>query len=649
MSDLQIIQSTLEKTARRRRLQQGFRRMWQGLAGGAAFWLALFAMYKALPLPDEIVLRSWLLIPFGAAAGFLWGWLRQPSLVETARWIDLQRKLQERLGTALELSQKEGETPSEWNHLILADAAKSASGLNPRELLPFGLPSASRWALLLLVLGVGLGFVPEYRSKEYLQKKQDAAVIKETGRELASLTKRSMQSRPPATEAARKALDQVAELGDHLSKAQLTRSEALKDLTSMAEKLKEQAREMGKDPAVRNLERAARNSSRSGSPSSDLQKKLDAMAERMAAKADSDALEKMKNDLQKAKDLAANMPKGDTPEAKEARDKMQATLADLAKQAKDLGLDLPSLSEAIAALQNATPDQVLSDLKVAEIELEKMEAMAKAIEKMQLETEKLGKDLAEQLKKGQAEAAQSTLRKMADALQKGALKPEDLKKIMDEVSKGAEAAKPYGEVADLMKTAMNQMQQGQKPEAGQSLAQAADKLGKIMGDLGDAQSLLASLESLEQASMCIANGMAFGQYPGQNGGRAGSGQGKGKTSRGGVGTWTDENSWEYPEYADTWDNSGVNRPDQEGKGVADRGDGALADNLAPTKIKGQITPGGPMPSITMKGVSIKGTSKVQFQEMAAGAQSEAQSALNQDQVPRAYQNAVRNYFDDLKE
>jgi hypothetical protein len=51
----------------------------------------------------------------------------------------------------------------------------------------------------------------------------------------------------------------------------------------------------------------------------------------------------------------------------------------------------------------------------------------------------------------------------------------------------------------------------------------------------------------------------------------------------------------------------------------------------------------------MKGVSIKGTSKVQVEQMTATAQSDAQAALNQDQVPRAYQNAVRNYFDDLKE
>jgi hypothetical protein len=146
--------------------------------------------------------------------------------------------------------------------------------------------------------------------------------------------------------------------------------------------------------------------------------------------------------------------------------------------------------------------------------------------------------------------------------------------------------------------------------------------------------------------MAIANGQGWGENPGGKG--AGKGGRTGK-SQGGVGDWTDENSWAYPEMVDTWDNSGVERADKDGKGVSDRGDGQLADALSATKIKGQITPGGPMPSITMKGISIKGTSKVQVEEMSAAAQSDAQAALNQDQVPRAYQNAVRNYFDDLKE
>jgi hypothetical protein len=91
------------------------------------------------------------------------------------------------------------------------------------------------------------------------------------------------------------------------------------------------------------------------------------------------------------------------------------------------------------------------------------------------------------------------------------------------------------------------------------------------------------------------------------------------------------------------------RPDEEARCVSDRGDGQLADNLQSTKIKGQINPGGSMPSITLKGVSIKGMSKVDFKEVASSAQSEAQSALSQEQVPRAYRGAVRDYFDDLKE
>ena len=36
------------------------------------------------------------------------------------------------------------------------------------------------------------------------------------------------------------------------------------------------------------------------------------------------------------------------------------------------------------------------------------------------------------------------------------------------------------------------------------------------------------------------------------------------------------------------------------------------------------------------------------EESAAAAQSDAQSALSQEKVPRAYQGAVRDYFDDLK-
>jgi hypothetical protein len=116
----------------------------------------------------------------------------------------------------------------------------------------------------------------------------------------------------------------------------------------------------------------------------------------------------------------------------------------------------------------------------------------------------------------------------------------------------------------------------------------------------------------------------------------------------GVGTWADDDQGDYTgEWTGRWDNTGMERPDMDARGITDR-DQTLNDALTPDKVKGQFSQGGQMPSITLKGVSIKGTSNVQYEEAATAAQADAQSALSQEKVPRAYQGAVKDYFDDLK-
>ncbi|MBI4326456.1 MAG: hypothetical protein HY674_14500, partial [Chloroflexi bacterium] len=280
---------------------------------------------------------------------------------------------------------------------------------------------------------------------------------------------------------------------------------------------------------------------------------------------------------------------------------------------------------------------------VAAVDLEKIKAMAEALEKLQLQWEKIGKDLAEQLEKGQAEFAASRLYKMAEQLQSGSLTSEQAQQLLDEVSCAIDPAGKYGQVAEYLKRGVKQMQQGQRTAAAQSLAEAAKELERLLQELGDCQALLASLSALQRAQMCIGNCQGWGQ--GQGPPRVGQG---GKPGRG-VGTWADDGDGMIPEIMERWDNTGLERPDMAPRGMTDRGPGQLADNLAPTKLKGQMNPGGPMPSITLKGVSIKGLSRVEFKEIATAAQSEAQSAISQEQVPRAYQGAVRDYFDDLKE
>jgi arginine repressor len=357
-----------------------------------------------------------------------------------------------------------------------------------------------------------------------------------------------------------------------------------------------------------------------------------------------DALDKMKKELEKLKEAAKGMADKNSPGNEANRQKLSESLSALSKQMQDMGMQMPQLDEAINALAQNQTDLVLKDLEASLTDLEKMRDMAKSLQQLQQQTEKLGKDLAEQLKNGQPELAQATLQKMVSQLKAASLSPEQLQKILQDVSKAVDPAGNYGKVADHLKNASKQMQSGTKPGAAQALAAAAKELGDLTQAMGDAQELAATLESLNQASMCIGSGQCWGMRTSNKPGYNPHGNHPG----GGVGTWGDPNAQWDGQWSDHWDNSGVNRPDQDPMGHTDRGEGELSDALKPTKVKGQFKPGGQMPSITLKGVSIKGQSKVAYEEAATAAQSDAQSALSQEKVPRAYQGAVKDYFDDLK-
>jgi hypothetical protein len=644
MSDLEAIQSTVAAAASRRRWQRAWRGFWQGLFLGASLWLLALAAYKIFPVPFTIVLAAAGIGVLFLLIGFFYGWSRKMSLLETARWMDEQQKLQERLSTALELANSS--TQENWKQLLIADAARHAKNFDARRLLPFHLPTASRWALLVLALGAGLGFLPEYRSKAFVQKQTDKAVIKEAGKQIADLTRRNLAQRPPALEKTKENLETIEELGNQLTKTPLTRSDALKELASAADKLKTDTKELGRNPALKPLERAARETSRpGGNVPGELQKQIDALQKSLGDKGGNpDALDKMKSELQKAQQAAAGMAGKNSPDAAAARQQLAQALANLAQQAKEMGVPLANLDEAIAALQANQTDMFLKDLNAAMNDLEKLQQMAKALQQLQQQAaSKIGKDLAEQLKNGQAEAAQKTLEKMVSELKQSNLSSDQIKKLLEEVSKAIDPASEYGKVKDLLNSAVGQMKQGQQPGAAQSLADAAKELEKLLQQMGDAQSLQATLDALQKAQMSVGSGKSWAQCKNPSVGKGG------KAGRG-VGMWTDDAGWlYYPEMTERWDNSGLVRPDVDPRGLTDRGEGELADTLAPTKIRGQINPGGSMPSITLKGVSIKGQSKVQYQEAVNAAQTEAQSALNQDQVPKAYQGAVKSYFDDLKE
>ncbi|MCI0744950.1 MAG: hypothetical protein L0Y58_06050 [Verrucomicrobia subdivision 3 bacterium] len=657
MSDFQIIESALKATSARHRLQRAWTGLWRGLFIGGTLWLVVFGTYKLLPIP------LWSLSAAAIAAGaaviisiiaLVW---RRQSLLEAARWLDEKTRLQQRLSTAWEVLPM---PQSEWKELIVSDAARHVRGVDARKLVPLRWPAITRWALLVLALATGLGFVPEYRTKAYVKQQQNAAHIRDTGKQLAAFTRKQIEQRPPAIDQTQKSLETVAELGEKFGKASLTPAEALRDLASTAQRLEQQAKELGQKPELRPLAGRDRESGTGGMQSPDaLQKQIEAMQQALGkAAANADKLDKLKDQLNQARNALSGLDDKDAAAAEAAREKLAQSLSELSRQMQDMGQKLDGLEEAIKALQNNQTDLAIAGLKAALTDLEKLRDQARALQALQQEAAKIGKDLPEQLKNGQAKAAQGSLQKMIDQLKAANVSPETLEKILDEVSRSVEPGSQYGKVGDHLKDAAKQMQQGDKQQAAQSLADAAKELEKLQQEMADAEALLAALEAIESAQLAIATGKEWSECKAAGECQACGGMGCSlcKSSRwghggrpgAGVGTWADDQEgWTYWQDTGPVDNSGVIRPDMEGRGITDRPDDRNP-NLTPSKVRGQMSPGGQMPSITLKGVSIKGQSTVQFEEAAATAQSEAQSALNQDQVPRAYQNAVRDYFDDLK-
>lgn len=641
MSEIQVIESALKRAAIRRRWACALRGLWLGLLVGGVITLLLLGLYHVVPVPFWVV-QAGAVAPIPCLLiGFLAGGWHKPDLKQVARWVDNRRRLQERLSTALEVADESEK--GEWRNLVVSDAAEHAKNLDPRQLLPFKLPNATRWALVVLVLAAGLGFVPEYRSKAWRQKKTDERNIKEAGRQLAELTRHSLEKRAPVLEPTRQSLSAVTNLAELMTTKTLTRSEALKDLANVAEQLKDQLKELGKDPGLKRLEQAARSGSGNDSQSTaSLQKQIEEAQKQLGRPTGNpDAIDKMKKDLEKLQEAAKGLADKNSPAGDAERQKMSEALSALSREAQDMGLQLPQIDDAINALAQNQTDLFLKDLQAATADLEKMRELAKNMQQLQQQMEKMGKDLAEQLQNGQPEAAQQTLQKMISQLKSANLSPEQMQKLMSEVAKAVNPAGNYGKVAEHLKQASKQMQAGEKGNAAQSLAAASKELDNLMQQLNDAQQMQATLDALKEASMAIGTGQGWQMARRPNygeGGKPGSG----------VGTWADDNAAWDGQMSKGWDNSGIVREDEDPRGHTDRGEGELTDALKPTKVRGQFSPGGQMPSITLKGVSIKGTSKVAYEEAATAAQTDAQSALSQEKVPRAYQNAVKDYFDDLK-
>ena len=319
-------------------------------------------------------------------------------------------------------------------------------------------------------------------------------------------------------------------------------------------------------------------------------------------------------------------------------------MADLAKMADQMGLELPNIDHALQALESSDIDQFLKNLSIAGENLKKMADLAEAMRNMQMQMAEVGKTLGEQLEKGQVPAALESLQEMISNLDSALLAPEQLERMIQELQEALEPAESFGDCSSCLSSARDKAKAGHKAGASKSLAEAAEQLKKVLQQMDDMQNMMATLQNLERAQLAVGNFQTFGSSKIQVTGSSNNKPG------GGVGTWGNDSYQLTPDdLAQQWNNSDFSRSNMDARGNTDRGDGNVPEDLVSTRIKGKLNPNGSMPSITLRGVSITGNSRVQFQEAVSAAQSDARNALNQDKVPRAYRGSVRNYFDDLKQ
>ena len=621
----------VRETARRLRLRRGWETAWTGALWGLGALVLLVGAHKILPLPREIVVWGTTLPGIATALGFLWGWSRQVDPAVAARWLDAQLGLQERIGTALEITP--GTPEGGWQRLVIEDAAARCERVEPRHLIPLHVPRIARWTAVPAVLLGALLLLPEYRSPSRLQAQQDAQAVRSAGRDLSHRVRKTLEEPRKLSETIRQELGQLETLGDRLQQASLGRQEALSEVSKASERLREQGADLARNPLLRRLEKAAREGGtgtgtpRPGRPESD----------RNANPTPEGSLGKQLESLQQAAQAAADGMKSGAGGNQQER--LAGALEQLQRSARDSGIDLPGLGKAIEDLKNLRVDQFLKELEIASRELEQLAGLAQR--QRGAEAAGTGKDLAQQLDRGQIDAAIESLERLSRSLQNSSKEGSDRSAWAEELRKAIPSAEGYGTVSQHLQQALERSNGSRPADAGNSLSDARKELESLKAELQNLQALRSGMAALSQARQGLSGAA------GSSGGKGSGGASRGK-GRGGFGDWSEDDPWRLPdEIAESWDNSGQSRTDKSGRGRTDR-DTALPDSLNPTRPKGQFQPGKAMPSITVKGLNLRGESRVGYTEAVEAAQSEAQSALSQEAIPKAYRNAVRDYFDDLK-
>ena len=315
--------------------------------------------------------------------------------------------------------------------------------------------------------------------------------------------------------------------------------------------------------------------------------------------------------------------------AAEAR-KMKRELAQIRKRVpvaatERLAEQFKTIEDTITKMEKGKLTKAEAMAKLSDMS----EAMQSAIKDMQAKTSPgdnqlmskqpltMADRLADALQAKDFKAAASELESLAQKAAAGELSPDELKKLAQELDTLSKSLANIPGLSESLKECAACMSKGEMGKLGKSAKAGAFKLG----EMADTQAQIEALAAA--AGMC-------------KGGQCKLGGRVAPSDLAGVFTPGDKRHF----------GTGMGGPGMGAGGKAPIKPHAVT--LQPDKIDGEMKPGRAVQMYFEDGVQIRGDAKADYVEAVAAAQADAAQALEQNEIPRAYESYVRDYFDSMR-
>ncbi len=565
---------------------------WTMTAAAVAWSLALIvARVFGFELPLGLIAGA--SAAAGLAAALVWSLIRRETDLDAAIALDRAAGLKERVSSGLACAGRS----EPFAAAVVSDAERVASRLSVRQFIPIRPPRSLWWGGASVIVAIGfLWLFPQFD----LLRKAEAKERRQRERQLASevrsrlaqpvdAVKSLVESNPELKnlESLRE-LEQLTQPSDKPVDPSDLRRDAIKKLDRVGDDLRKQAAS-DRFKQMQDLKNSLREMSRATDRRTPTSKLLQALGDGDFKGAEEE-VRRLKDELAKAQ--------RDPKNAEQAR-KIEQQLDDLAKR-----------------LNEASRDKNLEqEMKNAGLSEEQMKRVLDALAK---------KDPRQ---------LQQMMQELEKKLKEQGMSQQQIDKLKEQVrqsSKKQSAKETCEKLSKCMKAASGKSQQGDQESAAQQLDEAAETLSEMeMLDqqLGEIESKLSELDDMKRDLGDQSQDSSPGPCKQCNGsGMRSDGSPCGACEGDGIG------------------------PGGRGRGAGQRARDAEGDvDFERKRAKVKQREGVVIGQYFEKGEQLKGEAKAPYLEAVRAAVRDASDAIEREQVPRAYQRAVKNYFNRLGE